>query len=89
MIAATLGIAGLSRTVRAHHMFATGAVLLPFFSLLSFFIAIPTGIKSFQLGRHQTARRPGRAAPVPVPSAGGGLSRRKPAAPRGVNCACG
>ncbi len=34
-------------TVWAHHMFTTGAVLLPFFSLMSFFIAIPTGIKFF------------------------------------------
>ena len=47
MIAATMGIAGLSMTVWAHHMFTTGAVLLPFFSLLSFFIAVPTGIKFF------------------------------------------
>jgi hypothetical protein len=29
---ATIGIAGLSMTVRAHHMVTTGAVLLPFFS---------------------------------------------------------
>jgi cytochrome c oxidase subunit 1 len=28
-------------------MFATGAVLLPFFSLMSFLIAVPTGIKFF------------------------------------------
>jgi cytochrome c oxidase subunit 1 len=47
MVAATMGIAGLSMTVWAHHMFTTGAVLLPFFSLMSFFIAIPTGIKFF------------------------------------------
>ncbi len=47
MAGATLGIAGLSMTVWAHHMFTTGAVLLPFFSLMSFFIAIPTGIKFF------------------------------------------
>jgi len=31
--------------VWAHHMFATGAVLLPFFSGISFLIAVPTGIK--------------------------------------------
>jgi cytochrome c oxidase subunit I len=37
----------LSATVWARHMFATGAVLLPFFSLLSFLIAIPTGVKFF------------------------------------------
>ncbi len=47
MVGATLGIAGLSMTVWAHHMFTTGAVLLPFFSLMSFLIAIPTGIKFF------------------------------------------
>ena len=47
MIAATIGIAGLSMTVWAHHMFTTGAVLLPFFSFMSLLIAIPTGIKFF------------------------------------------
>ena len=34
-------------TVWAHHMFTTGAVLLPFFSFMSFLIAVPTGIKFF------------------------------------------
>jgi cytochrome c oxidase subunit 1 len=47
MVFATLSIAGLSVGVWAHHMFATGAVLLPFFSALSFLIAVPTGIKFF------------------------------------------
>ncbi|WP_192750811.1 cytochrome c oxidase subunit I [Actinopolymorpha pittospori] len=47
MVAATLGITMLSMAVWAHHMFATGSVNLPFFSLMSFFIAIPTGIKFF------------------------------------------
>ncbi len=47
MVAATIGIAGLSMTVWAHHMFTTGAVLLPFFSLMTFLIAVPTGIKFF------------------------------------------
>ncbi|MDQ2875563.1 MAG: cytochrome c oxidase subunit I [Actinomycetota bacterium] len=47
MVGATLGIAGLSMTVWAHHMFTTGAVLLPFFSFMSFLIAIPTGVKFF------------------------------------------
>ncbi|GFG73504.1 aa3-type cytochrome oxidase subunit I [Mycobacterium botniense] len=47
LVYATLGIAGLSMTVWAHHMFATGAVLLPFFSLTSYLIAVPTGIKFF------------------------------------------
>ena len=47
MVFATLSIAGLSLGVWAHHMFATGAVLLPFFSALSLLIAVPTGIKFF------------------------------------------
>ncbi|GAA3740639.1 aa3-type cytochrome oxidase subunit I [Salinactinospora qingdaonensis] len=47
MVAATIAITGLSMTVWAHHMFATGAVLLPFFSFMSFLIAVPTGIKFF------------------------------------------
>jgi cytochrome c oxidase subunit 1 len=47
MVFATLSIAALSLTVWAHHMFTTGAVLLPFFSLMTFLIAVPTGIKFF------------------------------------------
>ncbi len=47
MVAATIAITGLSMAVWAHHMFATGRVLLPFFSLTSFMIAVPTGIKFF------------------------------------------
>ncbi len=47
MVGALVGIAALSMTVWAHHMFATGQVLLPFFSLLSFLIAVPTGMKFF------------------------------------------
>src|SRR5690606_27839615 len=47
MVFATLLIAALSMSVWAHHMFATGQVLLPFFSFLSYLIAIPTGIKFF------------------------------------------
>ncbi|GAA0443230.1 cytochrome c oxidase subunit 1 [Actinoplanes capillaceus] len=47
LVAATLLIGALSMSVWAHHMFATGQVLLPFFSLLSFFIAVPTGMKFF------------------------------------------
>ncbi|MFF3764343.1 cytochrome c oxidase subunit I [Streptomyces sp. NPDC001922] len=47
LVAATMAITGLSVVVWAHHMFATGAVLLPFFSLLSFLIAVPTGVKFF------------------------------------------
>ncbi|SFK50230.1 cytochrome c oxidase subunit I [Geodermatophilus ruber] len=47
MIAATLAIGFLSITVWAHHMFATGAVLLPFFAFLTYLIAVPTGLKFF------------------------------------------
>ncbi|AOP47456.1 cytochrome c oxidase subunit I [Streptomyces lydicus] len=47
MVGATIGITMLSASVWAHHMFATGAVLLPFFSVLSFLIAVPTGVKFF------------------------------------------
>ena len=47
LIGATIAIAAYSMTVWAHHMFATGQVLLPFFSFLSFIIAVPTGIKFF------------------------------------------
>jgi cytochrome c oxidase subunit 1 len=47
LVGATIGIAALSMSVWAHHMFATGQVLLPFFSFLSFLIAVPTGIKFF------------------------------------------
>ncbi|MDN3270627.1 cytochrome c oxidase subunit I [Streptomyces sp. MA15] len=47
LVGATITITGLSATVWAHHMFATGAVLLPFFSFMSFLIAVPTGVKFF------------------------------------------
>ncbi|TRV82066.1 cytochrome c oxidase subunit I [Streptomyces sp. 130] len=47
LVGATIAITGLSATVWAHHMFATGGVLLPFFSLMSFLIAVPTGVKFF------------------------------------------
>ena len=47
LIFATIAIAALSMTVWAHHMFATGAVLLPFFAFMSMLIAIPTGVKFF------------------------------------------
>ncbi len=47
LIAATIAIAGLSVTVWAHHMYVTGAVLLPFFSFMTFLIAVPTGVKFF------------------------------------------
>ena len=47
LVFATMAIAALSVGVWAHHMFTTGAVLLPFFSGLSFLIAVPTGVKFF------------------------------------------
>ncbi|KAK1178585.1 cbb3-type cytochrome c oxidase subunit I [Streptomyces sp. NBS 14/10] len=47
LIGATISIAGLSVTVWAHHMYVTGGVLLPFFSFMTFLIAVPTGIKFF------------------------------------------
>jgi cytochrome c oxidase subunit 1 len=47
LVAATIAIGALSMTVWAHHMFATGAVLLPFFSFLTYLIAVPTGMKFF------------------------------------------
>jgi cytochrome c oxidase subunit 1 len=45
LVAATISIAGLSVSVWAHHMFVTGVVLLPFFSFMTFLIAVPTGVK--------------------------------------------
>ena len=47
MVFATLSIGALSLGVWAHHMFTTGVVLLPFFSIMSLLIAVPTGIKIF------------------------------------------
>jgi len=44
---ATAGIGALGFSVWAHHMFTTGAVYLPFFSFMTFLIAIPTGVKFF------------------------------------------
>jgi cytochrome c oxidase subunit 1 len=47
LVYATIAIAALSVTVWAHHMYVTGSVLLPFFSLLTMLIAVPTGVKIF------------------------------------------
>ncbi|WP_420112554.1 cytochrome c oxidase subunit I [Pseudactinotalea sp.] len=47
LVFATVAIAGLSVTVWAHHMYATGAVLLPFFAVMTMLIAVPTGVKFF------------------------------------------
>ncbi|ADB33256.1 cytochrome c oxidase, subunit I [Kribbella flavida DSM 17836] len=47
LVAATITIALYSVVVWAHHMFVTGAISLPFFSLMTFIIAVPTGVKFF------------------------------------------
>ena len=47
LIFATVAIAALSVTVWAHHMYVTGAVLLPFFAFMTMLIAVPTGVKFF------------------------------------------
>jgi cytochrome c oxidase subunit I len=47
IVFATLAIAIYSVSVWAHHMFATGAVLLPFFTGMTMIIAVPTGVKYF------------------------------------------
>ena len=47
LVFATLAIAGLSMGVWAHHMFVTGAVLLPFFAGITMLIAVPTVVKFF------------------------------------------
>ncbi|MBW3086087.1 putative cytochrome c oxidase subunit 1 [Austwickia sp. TVS 96-490-7B] len=47
LIFATIAIAALSVTVWAHHMYVTGQVLLPFFSVMTMLIAVPTGVKFF------------------------------------------
>ncbi|MEZ5087692.1 MAG: cytochrome c oxidase subunit I [Tessaracoccus sp.] len=47
LVFATLSIGALSVSVWAHHMFVTGQVNLPFFSFMTFMIAVPTGVKFF------------------------------------------
>ncbi len=47
MVLALAGIAALSTSVWAHHMYVTGQVLLPFFAIMSMLIAVPTGLKFF------------------------------------------
>ncbi len=44
---ATCAIGALGFSVWAHHMFTTGSVYLPFFSFMTFLIAVPTGVKFF------------------------------------------
>jgi len=46
-VLATLAIAALSTAVWAHHMFATGVISLPFFSIMTYLVAVPTGVKFF------------------------------------------
>ena len=46
-IFATVGIGALGFSVWAHHMFTTGQVYLPFFSLMTAMIGVPTGVKFF------------------------------------------
>jgi cytochrome c oxidase subunit 1 len=46
-IFATAAIGALGFSVWAHHMFTTGSVYLPFFSFMTFLIAVPTGVKMF------------------------------------------
>ncbi|HYN66127.1 MAG TPA: cytochrome c oxidase subunit I, partial [Ornithinibacter sp.] len=47
LVYATIGIAALSVSVWAHHMYVTGQVLLPFFAIMTMLIAVPTGVKFF------------------------------------------
>jgi cytochrome c oxidase subunit 1 len=47
VVLAFLLVTALSFTVWAHHMFATGAVELPFFSVTTEMISIPTGVLFF------------------------------------------
>ncbi|GMA19620.1 cbb3-type cytochrome c oxidase subunit I [Arsenicicoccus piscis] len=47
MIFSLIAIAALSSAVWAHHMYATGQVLLPFFAIMSMLISVPTGVKFF------------------------------------------
>src|SRR6476469_5114667 len=47
LVFATIAIAALSVSVWAHHMYATGQGLLPFFSVMTMLIAVPTGVKFF------------------------------------------
>ncbi|MFL5755923.1 MAG: cytochrome c oxidase subunit I [Chloroflexota bacterium] len=47
VILSTIFIGAYSMSVWAHHMFTTGAVNNAFFSITSFIIAVPTGVKFF------------------------------------------
>jgi len=43
MVAATIGIAGLSMAVWAHHMFTTARCCCRSFAFMTYLIAVPTG----------------------------------------------
>ena len=58
LVGATIAIAALSMTVWAHHMFPTGQVLLPFFSLLMLPDRGADRGEVLQLDRHDVARPP-------------------------------
>jgi cytochrome c oxidase subunit 1 len=47
LVYATIAIGAYSVAVWAHHMYVTGSVLLPFFSIMTMLIAVPTGVKIF------------------------------------------
>ena len=47
IVFATLAIGALSMAVWAHHLYVTGSVYLPYFSLMTMLIAVPTGVKFF------------------------------------------
>ena len=51
-----LSIGALSVAVWAHHMYVTGAVLLPFFAFMTMLIAVPDRREVLQLDRHDVAR---------------------------------
>ena len=85
LIYATLSIAALSMAVWAHHMYATGAVLLPFFSFMTFLIAVPDRDQVLQLDRHDVE------GPVDVRDTDAVLGRLPGDLParRPVGCAAG
>lgn len=45
LVAASMAMAAMTTAAWAHHLFATGAILMPFFTFMSLMVAIPTGAK--------------------------------------------